>query len=95
MGSSPPKPWFEVAPDTYCEFLERLGQVRKWREAEAAARRTPDLGKFFEENGWCFPCKSTGTHLRPASFQGRLPLYIVCPACDGTGKVAPAPADCL
>ena len=76
-----------------------IDYIKDWRAREHSAGRPSGLEDFYELHGLCIDCLSKGVRdigwsepsemeIEAANERGMklLPLYEVCPTCDGTGK---------
>jgi hypothetical protein len=77
-----------------------LVKIKEWRNAEADEGRPSGLDDFYAAHGLCMDCGSYGAQMtgwsKPSSASDiraaeefgleELPLYDVCPTCQGTGR---------
>jgi hypothetical protein len=84
-----------------CRELLNLVAIRQWREEQSEAGKPNSLGDYFLAYGICTDCSGYGAKMigwsdpsTPIDVQAakelgleQLPLYEVCPSCQGTGKL--------
>ena len=76
-----------------------LLEIRRWRAAQSDAGRPSSLADFYAAHGLCMDCRGHGAQMigrskpvneidaRAAAELGveELPVYDVCPTCNGSG----------
>lgn len=61
--------------------------IKQWREREMAAGRLSSLNDFFRIHGICSACQCYGLQMTGWDAEFGVPLWTVCSACGGTGRV--------
>jgi hypothetical protein len=61
--------------------------IKEWREREAAAGRPSSLNEFYRIHGICSTCRCYGLQMTGWDAESEVPLWTVCSASGGTGRV--------
>jgi hypothetical protein len=61
--------------------------IKEWRTQELNAGRPSSLDDFFRIHGVCAACKCYGLQITGWDEEERVPLWAICAACRGTGRV--------